>query len=41
MNSKYQRRDVFQVAKQLLVVITKEIYMQTQSVCAKRINDEM
>ena len=27
--------DVFQVAIQLLVVTTKEIYMRTQAVCAK------
>ena len=34
MNNKNHKNDVFQVAIQLLVVTTKEIYMRTQAVCA-------
>ena len=40
MNSKYRKSDAFQVAIQLLVVTTKEIYMRTQAVCVKRLNAE-
>ena len=38
MNSKYHKSDAFQAAIQLLVVTTKETYMSTQAVCAKRLN---
>ena len=39
---KYQchKSDAVEVAIQLLVVTTKEIYMRTQAVCAKRLNVE-
>ena len=40
MNSKHHKNDAFQVAIQLLVVTTREIYMRTQVVCAKRLNIE-
>ena len=38
MNRKHHKSDGFQVAIQLLVVTTKEIYMATQAVCAKGLN---
>ena len=40
MNSKHHKSDALQVAIQLLVVTTKEIYMRIQAMCAKRLNVE-
>ena len=41
MNTRYYKSDAFQVAIQLLVVTTREIYIRTQAVCAKRLNVEI
>ena len=40
-NYKYQKRDDFQVAIQLFVVTTIEIYMRAKVVCEKRLNIEI
>ena len=40
MTSKPHKKDAFQDAIQLLVVTTREMYMRTQAVCAKRLNVE-
>ena len=40
MKGRNHKSDAFQVAIQLLVVTTREVYMRTQVVCAKRLNFE-
>ena len=40
MNSKHRKSDALQVAIQMFVVTTREIYMRTQAVSAKRLNVE-
>ena len=39
INSKHQKSDAFQVTIELLVVTARKIYIKTQAVCAKCLND--